>query len=626
MLRSSAVIIVADSLCLHAGCCFPAPRCREPDQVPPISTPDWFLRSEPPLHPDPLPISMPDDSRATVPIRVVLLLDSLTVPHWVAEQILAILRSDFAEIVGLVLNNGAVDGAGSHARRSLFTRAANAWRLRNRVLLERYLRFDARRYPAAGADPFAPSNLTSALAAVPRIVANPRRTAFSDYLDDEALAGLRAMQSDVAVRFGFRILRGGVLGTPRYGVWSYHHGDNSVNRGSPAGLWEVFRGWPSTGAVLQKLSEDLDGGIALARTRVATNPISVHQNRIALYFAAAPLLVQKLRDLSRLGASAVEAMPNEPPFAPYSNRLFVAPTLRELTKGVVSLLVRLISRKMRVSRAKEQWQLAYGFDRRVSSSNSVPQTAMFRLKALVPPADRFWADPCVVQMDDRSFVFFEELEFAENKGRICVVEMGAAGRIGDPCTVINAPHHLSYPFVFRYQDEWYMYVESSACGAQEVYRATSFPHGWVLDRALALGQPVVDPTIAQLNGRWWLFAGTQPALESTYDDLSLFYSDSPLGPWTPHPANPVISDASRARPAGRLFESGNAVIRPGQNCTPTYGSGIVFNRIVRIDTDAYVEETVSRIEPAWSPGLKGIHTISAAGPLTVVDARVTLSR
>ena len=47
------------------------------------------------------------------------------------------------------------------------------------------------------------------------------------------------------------------------GVWSYHHGDNRVNRGGPAGFWEVFEQWDVTGSILQVLSEELDAGKTL---------------------------------------------------------------------------------------------------------------------------------------------------------------------------------------------------------------------------------------------------------------------------------------------------------------------------------------------------------------------------
>ncbi len=560
------------------------------------------------------------------PLRIVLLLDSMTVPHWIAEQIASILRSEFAEIVGIVLNNAEGIRSARATKRTATGRIANAWRLRNRVLTDRYLRFDAWRYPAVGSDPFLTRDIAEHLEGIPCIESSPRRTTFSDYLDDESLAALRALEPDVALRFGFRVLRGPVLNAPRYGVWSYHHGDNTVNRGGPPGLWEVFLGWPSTGAVLQRLTDEIDGGVVLARTAVATHPISVHQNRITLYRAAAPLLLRKLRELSRRGAAAAKSLPAEPQMGAYSNRLFVQPTARELVSGVVSLSLRLLRRKFHDLVSKEQWQLAYAVDSRMPETNETPQTAMFRLKPLVPPPDRFWADPCAVLADGRSFIFFEELVFAENKGRICAVELDARGRVGESYTVLEKPHHLSYPFVFRHRDDWYMYVESSERGVQEVYRASSFPQAWVLDRELDLGQPVADATIAFLAERWWLFASTRPTAEGTFDDLSLFYGDSPLGPWTPHAANPVVTDARSARPAGRLFEVDGATIRPSQDCTPNYGFGIVFNRIARIDPEGYCEEAVSRVSPIWHPSLRGIHTVSAAGPLTVVDVRVSVRR
>ncbi len=548
----------------------------------------------------------------------------MTVPRWIAEQIESIHRSEFASIVGIVLNKAESAGPAPPAQRKVLRRIRNAWQRRNRVALERYLRFDAWRYPASGPDPFQSQDLTALLDGIPCIEAHPRQTEFSDYLDEPALDALRALQPDVAVRYGFRILRGPVLNTPRHGVWSYHHGNNNLNRGSPPCFWEVILGWPSTGAILQRLSEDLDGGVVLARTAVATDPISVHQNRIRLYRASSPLLLQRLRELSRRGASAAESMPGEPPLNAYSNRLFTVPTPAELIVGVAALGLRLAKRRFLAATTKEQWQLAYAFDHGKHASNHAPQAAMFRFKPVVPPADRFWADPCVVHDQGRSFVFFEELVFEQERGRICVVEFVPGGVTGPARLAIDAPHHLSYPFVFRHEHEWYMYVESTGCGLQEVYRASAFPNDWVLDRALDLGQPVVDATVAFLEGRWWLFAGTQPTEESTFDDLSLFYGESPLGPWTPHAANPVVTDAGRARPAGRIFDSGGATIRPGQNGTPTYGAGIVFNRIVHLDTERYAEEPVSLISPVWHPKLRGIHTISAAGPLTVVDARIAL--
>ena len=219
---------------------------------------------------------MVDSQRNTTPVRVVLLMDSSRLPRWAASLVEEMLASNAVELVGVVYNETNTASDPLVRPNGLWQRLRHTWRHREDVLLQRYLNFDAARYPAIGVDPFQTVDVGGQLADLQTIRANCRRTTFSDYLDEPALAELTALKPDVAVRFGFRILRGAVLKVPRHGVWSFHHGDNRVNRGGPAAFWEVLLGWGATGALLQRLSEDLDGGLTLARTWTATRPISVH--------------------------------------------------------------------------------------------------------------------------------------------------------------------------------------------------------------------------------------------------------------------------------------------------------------------------------------------------------------
>jgi len=66
------------------------------------------------------------------------------------------------------------------------------------------------------------------------IRARPVQTRFSDSLSDADIERIREQRLDVCVRLGFRILKGRVLDCANFGVWSFHHGDNQVNRGGPA--------------------------------------------------------------------------------------------------------------------------------------------------------------------------------------------------------------------------------------------------------------------------------------------------------------------------------------------------------------------------------------------------------
>jgi len=95
---------------------------------------------------------------------------------------------------------------------------------------------------------------------------------------------------------------------------------------------------------------------------------------------------------------------------------------------------------------------------------------------------------------------------------------------------------------------------------------------------------------------------------------------SPLGPFTRHPANPLVTDVRRARMAGRFFHSGNALFRPAQRCVPRYGAGIVVHEVLELTPDRYQERVTHELHPRWSRGMVGFHTINCSAGLSVIDS------
>ena len=107
---------------------------------------------------------------------------------------------------------------------------------------------------------------------------------------------------------------------------------------------------------------------------------------------------------------------------------------------------------------------------------------------------------------------------------------------------------------------------------------------------------------------------------SSFDELFLFHSETlETRDWTPHPMNPVVSDVRRARPAGHVFSHQGRLIRPAQDCSKRYGYGIRLNEILRMTESEYEEVERTSIEPLWDSRVIGMHTLSHAGNLTVVD-------
>ncbi|NQY09673.1 MAG: hypothetical protein HRT71_09190 [Flavobacteriales bacterium] len=58
-----------------------------------------------------------------------------------------------------------------------------------------------------------------------------------------------------------------------------------------------------------------------------------------------------------------------------------------------------------------QWALFYTFQ---PTDRIAPDLSQF--KELCPPKDRFWADPHVIEKDDKYFVFMEEFLYEKRKG------------------------------------------------------------------------------------------------------------------------------------------------------------------------------------------------------------------
>lgn len=552
-------------------------------------------------------------------LRVGLLVDSLMQPAWVVEAVRQIIRDGIAEIVCVVVNEA---GESPVPRKlPILQRAARWIENRDALAYAAYQRFDARRYPPAR-DPEAPEDLTPVIGEPLVIPVMPRMTKHCDYFPDDAVARLRAQELDVLLRFGFRILKGAALSSARYGVWSFHHGDNTINRGGPAGFWEVMEGHRATGAVLQRLTEQLDAGHVIARSYAATELLSFRRNRAKFYWIAAQLLPQALRRLRDEGPEQIEQPAR---WEAYSQRLYVAPTSGEIVRLFLRLAKRLVERKWISVTEREQWIVAYRFTKGMPDSNDVPDGVMYRFQELQPPKDRIWADPFPAAHEGRHFLFYEEKPYASH-AHLCVAELDEKGRPGAHRIVLRQPYHLSYPHVFRWNGGWYMVPETYQQRRVELYRTDSFPDGWTLQATLLENVEAVDPTIFEHDGRWWLsFASS---VRGTYEASALhfYHAPSPLGPWEPHRNNPVKVDVRSARPAGRVFHHEGRLYRPAQDGSPRYGSAIVMHELLELTPTSFREEEVTRISPTWRPGLTGTHTINAAGGLTAIDARQRRSR
>ena len=206
-----------------------------------------------------------------------------------------------------------------------------------------------------------------------------------------------------------------------------------------------------------------------------------------------------------------------------------------------------------------------------------------------------------------------------NRGTIAVLKWDAATNTIDSTEILKQPWHLSYPFTFHFAGQNWCVVEENKFGSTHIYIYRVAGHAVLQERTIVHDLPAIDPTLCQWNGKWWMFCTLSDNNRNNID-LYLWYAETPLSEWRPHPNNPVKTDATSARPGGTPFVLDGRLYRPAQDCSTTYGGSISLMEVVRLDATGFEERLVRKISPI-APYVSGIHTLSAFGKRTLIDGK-----
>jgi hypothetical protein len=531
-------------------------------------------------------------------VRVGVVLDERSVRRWHSTAISEIERLGFCELTVFARHSG---GGGARARR--WTEAAR------HLLYEAYVRAD-RRWFGRDDDPLATVPVESCGGATARRVRLP-----GDPSSASNVAAIAAEDLDVLLCLAPEIPTGRLAACARFGAWTMYAGGLRGRAGEAQLFWQM-KDSDFVAPITLRAHTSTEGERTIYESVVASDQVSLHRSRSRAARRAAHLPARRLRDLHQRGWPFITSLPT------YAERDTTPERGRSRPSN--AMMVRLLwrvargvaSRRLTGRLAEKQWFIAY---RRIEEG--VPANGdSARLTTITPPAGRFYADPFLFQRDGRRFIFFEDYEWCCQRAVICYVEIDERGRHCPPQVALKQDCHLSYPFVFEENDAVYMLPETAGRRTVELYRASSFPGEWTLDRVLLRDVCATDATLLRHDGLLWLFAamavdGRDPAI----DELFVFSSDSLEGEWEPHPMNPVVSDVRCARPAGRIFRRDGHLIRPAQDCSRSYGWRLVFNRIEALSSTDYRERPIGAIEPAPDSGNFKTHSYDSDGTYEVLD-------
>ena len=238
-------------------------------------------------------------------MKVGILLDDLTVANWAADIIAFIETHPNIDIAFVAVNQSKSKGASSST-------------------VYRALRMVDRKLFKAAGNPFKKIKLDLKSTDILKIT--PQETRFSDRFSDEDVNKIKEYEVDFMLRFGFRILRGAILKSSKYGILSLHHGNTDTYRGGPPAFWEVVNKAPDTCVSLQLLTETLDGGIVLDKAFQRTDLTGFYRNQSKLYFAGIELVTNFLsKAVDHSADSWITSRSNLFANAIYSDKLYTNP-------------------------------------------------------------------------------------------------------------------------------------------------------------------------------------------------------------------------------------------------------------------------------------------------------------
>jgi hypothetical protein len=397
------------------------------------------------------------------------------------------------------------------------------------------------------------------------------------------------------------------------GIWSVQNGPTEV----PDQFWDLYEGNLHALHGPQIIEQNKSRARVVYRSSSTPYVLSLALTQNEAYWEIAHFLVTQLSDPERLRLEAQlcsEANANQQEMVRTLSNLHMARFLMQWAK-------RTLGHEVKKRLFREQWSIA------IQANPDMAKTIGNQgFRIVRPPRDRFYADPFLIERNGRNYLFIEDYCFSSRKGVISCCEVDNEGNCSEPQVVLERSYHLSYPFLFSWQDEIYMIPETRDNRTIEMYRATDFPYSWVHEAVLMSDVEAMDSTLLYHHDKWWLFTAGVFDHAAPEKTLCLFFAASPLGPWSAHPKNPIVSHVCHARPAGCLYFDNGQLIRPGQDCAKSYGYAVRLHRVDVLSETDYQETHFASITPDWLPGSRGIHTLNQNDEFRVIDCKFMIPR
>ena len=430
---------------------------------------------------------------------------------------------------------------------------------------------------------------------------------------DEIIGEIKNYKFDILIRCGSGILKGKILHSSKYGIISFHHGDNRYFRGSPPGFWETYYNVSTTGFIIQKLNEVLDGGNIIFNGSIRTKYFW-YENYAILFKKSFFFMKKLLVDVAK-NPELLTNIKDEKYI--YSNKIYRNPNSYELFLYILKkyppkILEKIISKIFKLEKQPE-WSVSFQKD-------SAFEKPMYKSQKILNPIGSFLADPFVINYMGKNFCFVEEYIYRDRKGRISVVELKDNQSYSYLGSVLEENYHLSFPFIFNENNEYFMIPETHEKREVRVYKTKNFPFDWTYSHTILKNVDAVDSVIIKKDKKYFLLTNICSDNLNQHDELHMYYTENFFSEnWKSCKSNPVIFDPLKARNGG-IFSHKLKIYRVNQvHEGDIYGRGFEINELIDISVNNFVEKKLFEVKPNFEKNIIATHHYHSNGIFTVFD-------
>jgi len=251
---------------------------------------------------------------------------------------------------------------------------------------------------------------------IPHLICPTKRQSSSEYFEGEDIKTIKNANLDFIILFsGFENIKGEILYSTRFGIWSYHHGDPEKFRGNPHCFWEIYYDNSVTGVILQKLTANISESVILRRGFFKTHNNSFTKNLDNVHNQSSRWIKEVCIDLLNNDAEYLNSLPTK-----YESSIYNKPTNIQFIRFYLKLLKNKISKFLRRVLFIEQWNIGY-IDSPINKLLESNRNSKITWP-LSPKKNEFFADPFPIKVNNNILVLFEKYRVMSSI--LCEIQQG----------------------------------------------------------------------------------------------------------------------------------------------------------------------------------------------------------